>query len=278
MQNSQSTSALDSAGATGESFVQSSAFEWLSRAGFVARGLIYGIIGVLALKLAIGHGGRLTNQQGALHTVASQPFGKLLLTLVAIGLGGYSLWRLVRAGIGHGPEGTDSGFDRVAALASGIVYGALCALAIEILLGAGGGSAASPKATTAGVFGWPGGTWLVGIAGVVMIGVGLYQGYRGITKRFFDDSKVEEMSHRTKEWIGRLGLIGHLARMIVFGLVGIFLVRAAVDYNPRAAVGLDGALAKIVHASYGPVLLGIVASGLIAFALYSLSDARYRRI
>ena len=278
MHDSQSTSALDSAGAMGESFVQSSAFEWLSRAGFVARGLIYGIIGVLALKLAIGQGGRLTNQQGALHTVAHQPFGKLLLTLVAIGLGGYSLWRLVRAGIGHGPEGTDSGLDRVAALASGILYGAMCALAIEILLGAGGGSAGSPKTTTAGIFGWPGGTLIVGIAGAVLIGVGLYQGYRGITKSFFHDSKVEEMSPRMKEWIGRLGLIGHLARMIVFGLVGIFLIRAAVDYNPRAAVGLDGALAKIVHASYGPLLLGIVASGLIAFALYSLSDARYRRI
>jgi hypothetical protein len=278
MHDSQSTSALDSAGAVGESFVQSPAFEWLSRAGFVARGLIYGIIGVLALKLAIGHGGRLTNQQGALHTVAHQPFGKLLLTLVAIGLGGYSLWRLVRAAIGHGPEGTDSGFDRVAALASGIIYGALCVLAIEILLGAGGGRAASPKTTAAGVLGWPAGAWIVGSAGAVLIGVGLYQGYRGITKRFFDDSKVEEMSPRMKEWIGRLGLVGHLARMIVFGLVGIFLIRAAVDYNPRAAVGLDGALAKIVHASYGPLLLGIVAVGLIAFALYSVSDARYRRI
>ncbi len=99
------------------------AFELLSRAGFVARGLVYGIIGILALKLALGHGGKLTNQQGALHTVAHQPFGKVLLTLVAIGLGGYSLWRLVRAAIGHGPEGSDSGFDRVAALASGIVYG-----------------------------------------------------------------------------------------------------------------------------------------------------------
>ena len=119
-----------------QSFVQSTAFEYLSRAGFVARGLIYGIIGILALKLALGHGGKLTNQQGALHTVAHQPFGKVLLTLVAIGLGGYSLWRLVRAAIGHGPEGTDSGVDRVAALASGVVYGGMCALAVEILLGA----------------------------------------------------------------------------------------------------------------------------------------------
>src|SRR5712671_6849428 len=133
---------LHSAGVSRETFVQSSAFEMLSRAGFVARALIYGIIGILALKLALGHGGKVTNQQGALHTVAHQPFGKLLLTLVAIGLGGYSLWRLVRAAIGHGPEGADKGFDRLAALGSGIAYGVLCALAVEILLGSGSGSSA----------------------------------------------------------------------------------------------------------------------------------------
>jgi Domain of Unknown Function (DUF1206) len=278
MHDSRSTRGLDSAEAVGQSFVQSSGFELLSRAGFVARGLIYAIIGILALKLAFGHGGKLTDQKGALHTIAHQPFGKLLLTLVAIGLGGYSLWRLVRAGIGHGREGSDSGFDRIAALASGIAYGAMCALAIELLLGAGGGSAGNVKKSTAGVFGWPAGTWIVGIVGGVMIGVALYQGYRGITKKFLDESKVEEMGPEMKKWISRLGTFGHLARMVVFGLVGVFLIKAAIDYKPSKAVGLDGALAKIVHNSYGPFLLGIVATGLIAFAVYSLSDARYRRI
>jgi hypothetical protein len=272
------TNAIRSSRAAGESFVESRAFEYLSRAGFVARALVYGIIGVLAVKLAVGQGGKLTNQQGALHTVAHQPFGKVLLTLVAIGLGGYGLWRLVRAALGHGPEGTDSGFDRVAALASGIVYAALCALAIEILLGAGGGGTGNAKEQTAGVFGWPAGAWIVGIAGVVLIGVALYQGYRGITKKFLDDSKTAEMGPRVKEWIGLLGTIGHLARMIVFALIGIFLIKAAVNYNPRAAVGLDGALAKILHHSYGPLALGIVAAGLVAFAVYSLTDARYRKI
>src|SRR5258706_13097235 len=109
MDNSRSTRALGSPKIAGESFVQSRAFEVLSRAGFVARGLVYAIIGILALKLAFGHGGKLTNQQGALKTVAHQPFGTFLLTLVAIGLGGYSSWRLVRAAIGHGPEGADTG-------------------------------------------------------------------------------------------------------------------------------------------------------------------------
>jgi Domain of Unknown Function (DUF1206) len=277
--NPRSTAALDSARITGGEFVRSRAFELLSRAGFVARGLIYAIIGILALKLALGQGGKLTNQQGALHTVANQPFGKVLLTLVAIGLGGYALWRFVRAAIGHGPEGSDSGFERLAALASGIAYGAMCAIAVTILLGAGGGgSSGSPKKAAAGVFSWPAGAWIVGIAGGVMLGVAFYQGYRGITKKFLEDSKVAEMGPRMKTWISRLGTIGHLARMVVFGLVGIFLIKAAIDYNPSKAVGLDGALAKIVHRSYGPFLLGVVAAGLIAFALYSLSDARYRKI
>ena len=264
-------------GNAGNSFVQSTAFEWLSRAGFIARGLIYLIIGVLAFKVALGHGGKLTNQQGALHTVAHQPFGKLLLTLLAVGLGGYSLWRFVRAALGHGPEGSDSGFDRVAAFGSGVAYGAMCVVAIEILLGAGS-SGGNAKKTTGGVLGWPGGTWIVGIAGILAIGIALYQAYQGLTKKFLENSKTAEMSPQVKTAISWLGTVGYLARMIVFGLIGIFLIKAAVDFNPRKAVGLDGALAKIVDRSYGPLALGVVALGLIAFALYSLADARYRKI
>jgi uncharacterized protein DUF1206 len=263
--------------AGGEELVRSDGFEWLARAGFAARGIVYVIIGILAIKLALGSGGTSANQQGALRTIAAQPFGKVLLILVAIGLGGYALWRLARAVVGHGPEGSDSGVDRVAAFASGIVYAGLCAIAVEILLGSGGGSGGAQK-TTAGVFGWPAGTWLVGIAGVVFIGVGLYQGYRGISKDFLDDSKTERMSPRIRRWVEWIGTVGHLARMVVFCLVGIFLIRAAIDFDPNKAVGLDGALAKVDHASYGPFLLGLVAAGLIAFGVYSLSDARYRRI
>ncbi len=277
MRGSHSDGGLAAPAAAGERIVRSSVFEWLSRAGFVARGLVYAIIGVLALKVAVGAGGKLTNQQGALHTVAHQSFGKLLLVLVAVGLGGYALWRFLRALLGHGPEGSDSGFDRVAAFASGVAYAGMCAIAVEIVAGTKGGSG-SPKSAASGVFGWPAGAWLVGLAGVVLIGVALYQGYRGVTKAFLDDSKVGEMSSRMKAWIGWIGLVGHLARMVVFGLVGIFLIKAAVEYDPKKAVGLDGALAKLAHESYGPVLLGIVAAGLVAFALYSLSDARYRKI
>jgi hypothetical protein len=235
------------------------------------------VIGLLAVKLALGDGGKTTNQSGALRTIAQQPFGKVLLILVAIGLAGYSLWRLFRAFLGHGPEDTDSGLDRVSAFASGIAYALIFILALEILLGSGA-SSGSPKKPTAGVLGWPAGTWLVGIAGLVLCGVGLYQGYRGISKDFLKDSKTEQMSPGVRKWITGIGMFGHLARMVVFGLIGVFLIRAAVEYDPNKAVGLDGALAKLANHSYGSYLLGIVATGLIAFALYSLSDARYRRI
>jgi hypothetical protein len=270
---------LRHAKSAGEGFVNSAAFEWLSRAGFVARSAIYAIIGVLAFKLAIGSGGKLTNQHGALTTVADQPFGSLLLTLLAIGLGGYALWRFFRAALGRGPEGSDSGFERLAALASGLAYGALCVLAVEILVGSGSSSSSTdPSSSAAGILGWPGGPLIVGAAGLVMIGVALYQAYKGITQKFLDDSKTEEMSPGTRKWIARLGTVGHLARAVVFGLIGVFLVKAAIEYDPKTAVGLDGALAKLANQPYGSVLLGIVAAGLIAFALYSLSDARYRKI
>jgi hypothetical protein len=276
MSGTPGSSTVHVARSAGEGIARSTWFEWLSRAGFVARGLIYGIIGVLAFKVALGQGGKLENQQGALHTVAHQPFGKFLLILLAIGLGSYSLWRLVRAALGHGPEGSDRGFDRLAALGSGLTYLALCLIAIRVLSGSGG--AENADKTTAGVFGWPAGSWIVGAAGLAFIGLGLYQGYRGLTKDFLADSKTEEMGPLVRRWIGWIGMVGYLARMVVFGLVGVFLVKAAVDYNPRAAVGLDGALAKLLHHSYGQLLLGAVAAGLIAFAVYSFSDARFRRI
>lgn len=227
---------LEAAKSSGEGLVNSAAFEGLARAGFVSRGLVYGIIGVLALRVAIGEGGKITNQQGAFHAVAHQHFGGVMLTIVAIGLGGYSLWRLLRAALGHGPEASDGAFDRLAGASSGLVYAVLCFAAVEVVTGSSGGGAGNAKKTTAGVLGWPGGVWIVGIAGAVMIGVALYQGYRGLTRDFLKDSKTEQMSPATRRWIGSIGTVGHLARMVIFGLVGAFLVKAAVDFRGRAAV------------------------------------------
>lgn len=267
----------DKAKRGGDELAHAKALGWLARAGLVARGLVYGIIGVLALKLALGDGGKATDQQGALQTIAHQSFGELLLLLVAIGLGGYALWRLIRAAVGHGAEQRDSGFERFSALDSGIAYGLLCIAAVEILTSSAGGSG-STKQTTAGVLGWTGGTVLVGVAGAILIGVAVYQAYKGLSKKFLEDAKTGEMSEGVERGYTALGVFGHVARAVVFALIGYGLIKAALDYNPKEAIGLDGALRELAHASYGPALLGLVAAGLIGFGLYSIVDARYRKV
>lgn len=273
-----SPSPVRDAQAQGEAVSRSPQFEWFARSGLVARGFIYGIVGVLALKLALGDaGGSTTSQQGALKQIAHQPFGKFLLIATAVGLAGYATWRLVRAAIGHGQEADDSTFDRIGGVVSGIGYALLCVTAVQILIGSGSSSGGAAQ-TTGGVLGWTGGVWIVGIAGLLTIGEGLDQGYKGLTRKFLEKSKTGEMSPQTETGFTALGIFGHLARMVVFVLIGYFLVKAAIDYDPKAAITLDGALGKLAHASYGPVLLGIVAAGLIGFGLYSLADARYRKL
>jgi len=251
----------------------------MARAGLVARGTAYAIIGILALKLAVGSGGETTNQRGALTTIAEQPLGRALLIAMTIGLAGYAIWRLIRAAIGHGTQDSDSASERVGGAASGLAYAALCVTAVQILVGANSsGGVNSPKETTGGVLDWTGGTTIVAIVGAILIGVALYQGYIGVSRKFLEDSKTWEMSYLVKRAFTAIGVFGHLARMVIFGLVGYGLVKAAIDYDPRSAIGLDGALSKVSQYSYGPLLLGIVAVGLIGFALYSIADARYRKI
>ena len=263
----------------GEAVARRREFEWMARVGLVARGVVYGVVGILALKLAVGSGGKATTQRGALQTIAREPFGKALLIAMAVGLAGYAIWRLVRAGIGHGTEQKDSAFQRIAGLVSGVAYAALCVTAVKILTGASSsGGSNSPKQTTAGVLNWTGGTVIVGVVGAMLIGAAVGQGYKGVSKKFLDTSKTAEMSLEVKRAFTAIGVFGHLARMVVFGLVGYGLLEAAIDYNPHTAIGLDGALNKLSHNSYGPFLLGVVAAGLIGFALYSIADARYRKI
>jgi uncharacterized protein DUF1206 len=263
--------------AQGEGFARSPQYEWLARGGLVARGVIYGVVAVLALALAFGAGGKATSQQGAMKTIAGAPLGKVVLVVLALGLAGYAIWRLLRAALGHGPEASDDAKDRVAGLAAGISYAILCASAIKILAGAGG-SSGSPDKPASGVLGWPGGQWLVGLAGLVVIGVGIDQARKGLTRSFLEDSKTEQMDEKTRSTFTALGVAGHVARAVVFAMIGYFLVKAAIDYDPQKAVGLDGALTKLAHATFGPVALGVVAAGLLAFGAYSVADARYRRV
>jgi hypothetical protein len=116
------------------------------------------------------------------------------------------------------------------------------------------------------VLDWTGGAVIVGVVRAILIGVALGQGYEGVSRKFLEDSKTGEMSHEVKRGFTAIGVFGHLAQMVVFGLVGYGLVKAAIDHNPHRAIGLDGALATLSHYSYGPFLLGVVAAGLIGFA------------
>jgi hypothetical protein len=249
----------------------------LGRVGLVARGVVYAVIGILAFKLAIGSGGKTTSQSGALQTIARQPFGEVLLIALAIGLGAYAVWSLIDAVAGSRPDDDGTLPRRVAAVASAIAYGALCVVAIKVVAGARA-SSGSPRRAAAGVLGWPGGPAIVALAGLVVLGVGAYQGYKGIARRFLEDSDTGQMSHGGRAAFTALGVAGYLARAVTFALIGYGLIKAALDYSPRSAVGLDGALQKLVHASAGPLLLGLVALGFVAFALYSVVDARYHKV
>ncbi|MGZ4375611.1 MAG: DUF1206 domain-containing protein [Gaiellaceae bacterium] len=250
----------------------------LARTGLVAKGLSYGLVGVLAVKVALGDGGKATSRQGALQLLAQHTLGKALIAALAFGFAAYAVWRFVQAVVEEDDEDGKKWAKRIGYAARGVIYAGLTFSAVKILLGAGGGRSQNGKAhqTAATVLSWPGGPWLVGIVGAVMIGVAAGQGYKGLTRTFADKWRSTGGAART--WGCRAGVAGHLARGVVFALIGVFVVKAAVDYNPKDAIGLDGALQKLAQASYGPYLLGVTAAGLVCYGLYCLVDARYRDV
>jgi Domain of Unknown Function (DUF1206) len=254
----------------------------LARIGLAAKGVSYGLVGVLAVGVAVGRGGQTTSRQGALAQLAHHSFGKIVLVALAIGLACYALWRFVQA-YAERPDADDGALKvwgkRAGYAGRGLVYASLTYSAIKILTGATSQSQdAKAHKSTAMVLGWPGGTWLVGAAGLVLIGLALWNLYRGVARKFEDKWRVDRMTPRVRRWGARAGVVGHVARFVVFGLIGVFAVRAAVDYNPRDAIGLDGALQKLAHHSYGPWLLGLTAAGLIAYGVFCLVDARLRDV
>jgi hypothetical protein len=253
-------------------------YEVLARGGLVAKGISFGLVGVLALKLALGSGGQTTSRQGALREVAQHPFGKVVLVALAVGFAAYALWRLIEGFATDGDEKKKWG-KRLGGLGRAAIYGALTFSALKLVIGAGGGGESQDQKahrTAAMVLGWPGGTWLVGIAGAAIVGAGLFQFWRAFSRKF--EERWRGMGRDAKRWFVPLGIAGHVARGIVFGLIGIFVMKAARDYNPKAAIGLDGALQKLAHASYGPWLLGLTAAGVVCYALYCFVDARYRDV
>ncbi|HWH13745.1 MAG TPA: DUF1206 domain-containing protein [Miltoncostaeaceae bacterium] len=247
----------------------------VARAGMVAHGVPYALIGVLALGVALGVGGRVTDQEGAFRTVAQNGLGRVLLAAVAAGLLAYALWRFVQAWADREHDGDDAKgtLARLANVARGLVAVAFAVLALRLVIGAGGGGGTEPRTATAGVFGWTGGRALVLVAAAVVLGIGVWQVVKGVRRSFMEGMRVRGTARPLVE---RLGLVGHVARGAVMGLVALFLAKAAIEFDASEAVGLDGALARLVREPYGRPMLGLVAAGLIAFALYCAAEARYR--
>lgn len=268
------------AGQAVEDVARSPWVEWLARFGYAARGVVYGLIGILALKTAIGAGGATTDSQGAVQAIAQQ--SRFLLILVAIGLFGYALWRFVQAVIDPEHKGTDpKGLaQRAAMVVSGIAYGTLAIAAARIASGSqsaadsGGGT----EGMTASLMAQPFGRWLVALAGIAVIASGLYQLKEGWQEKFRRRLNLDEMPAELQRRVVQTGKMGLLARGFVFLIIGLFLMVAAWQADPTEARGLGGALATLAQQPYGPWLLGLVALGLIAFGVYSLVESRYRRI
>jgi hypothetical protein len=252
--------------------------ETLARLGYAAKGVVYTIVGVLAVQAAFGTGGSTQGSRGAIRTIAEQPFGQILLILTAIGLAGYVAWRFVQAIKDPEHKGSDAEglVKRAGYLVSGVTYASLAYLALRIALGSGGGSGSSRQTWTAELLSQPFGQWLVGLVGAIIIGVGVYQLYKAYKATFMKQYKTSEMSATERTWARRLGRFGLSARGVTFVMIGGFFIQAAIQADPSEAKGLGAALSTLAQQPYGPWLLGVVALGFVAYGIYCFSRARYR--
>ncbi|MCQ8185324.1 DUF1206 domain-containing protein [Parvularcula maris] len=255
-------------------------YEKLARAGFAARGITYGIVGSLALMAAFGSGGGTTGQTGALETLTGSGWGKAVLAFLAIGLFGYGLWRLASAAFDLENEGSDGKAiaKRIAHAASGLTHFALALYAAALAFGAtggsSGGSGGGAESLTAKLMAQPFGVWLVGIAGIIGFIVAGFQIKKALGEEYREHIRLPD-AHGFSNKAVKFGII---ARAVVFGIIGAFLLYAAFTTNPDNAKGVGGALSWLQQQPYGAILLGAISIGLLGFAFYSFLQARYRII
>jgi hypothetical protein len=250
----------------------------LGRAGLAAQGICFGIIGVLAIELALGKGGEATDPEGALNALARGGWTRVLLVLLSVGFAGYALWRFAQAIFDRGGMGSDVGglFRRSIQFVQGVTYALLTVAAVGTVVGARARSGGERRAA-AGVLGWPGGREIVALAGAILLIAAVVIAYWALSRRFRESLAIEQMDARTERLVTAFGIVGLSALGLVLGIVGWFLVRAALDFDPQAPVGIGGALSKLANATYGHALLGLTAAGFIVFAIFDLFQARYHR-
>jgi hypothetical protein len=249
-------------------------FDRLARFGMACRGVLYALIGVLALQIAFGGGGKQADKTGAVRTVAEQPFGTALLWLMAVGFVALALWQLSEALIG----GLDAKH-RVEAAARTVVYALIVGTILSFLLRGTTGRSGNEqsKDLTATVMGWPGGQLIVGAVGLGVIALGGYWIYEGVKKKFAKHLRTGEMSPTARRVVEKLGMVGYSARGVIAVAAGIFFVHAAITFDPKEAKGIDSTLRSLAGTPLGPWLLVVVALGLVVFAAYCFCEARWRR-
>ncbi len=254
--------------------------ERLGRVAIATQGALYVIMGFLAVQVSQGDSDAQASQRGAIESVARQPFGRILLVVVIAGLAAHALWRLVLAARGEpGPDDDGKSMaKRAGNVGRALVYVSLTAAAVRILTRSGsGGGGDTEKRSTAMVLEWPGGKYLVVVAGLAVVGAGVWNARRTFTGSFLKHLDLSPLDHRgrsTVEWLGRAG---YLARGLAFALVGWFLVKAGLEHDPDESRSLDEALRELVERGYGPPLLFALAIGLVLFGAYRILDARFRR-
>jgi Domain of Unknown Function (DUF1206) len=250
----------------------------LARAGLAARGVLYILIGWVAILVAFGQtSGNQANQQGALELLARQPYGLVSLWLLGIGFAGYALWRLSEAAFGVTGEGSGAG-PRLKSLVRGVVYAFFAYLTFQIIAGTAGSESKKQQDLTGKVMHHPGGQALVGIVGAVIVIVGVALVLEGLRRKFLKHLQTSQMSPQTRRIVEWLGVIGTAARGVVFTLAGILVIDAAVTYQPAKAGGIDKALLTLRNQPFGQVLLILAALGLIIFGIYGLCEARWRKV
>ncbi|HEV7192549.1 MAG TPA: DUF1206 domain-containing protein [Jatrophihabitantaceae bacterium] len=245
--------------------------------GLAARAFVYLLIAWLALQIARGHTTQQANQKGAVATIAQHHGGKVLLIVLGLGLACYALWRLSEAAFGTSTDGKKAG-PRLKSLVRGVIYGAFAVTTFLFVIGMHGtGQAQQQETATARVMKHGYGRLVVAVAGIIVLLVGLEMIVSGVRKKFTKQLRMHELSSPTRTAVTRLGVVGNCARGAVFAIAGALVIDAAVRYQPSKSAGLDGAFRTLVNQPFGPVLVGLAAAGLFAFALFGLAEARWVR-
>lgn len=253
----------------------------LANVGYAARGVVYGVIGVLAARVAIGSGGRTTDSRGALEAVARAPFGKAILVALGVGFAALACWYvfLVFVDPSAARQGPKAILSKLGKLVAAVAHGSLALASLRLVSGRSAGASSGQQAEgfTARALALPAGRVLVLLVAAIFLLAAARRVSTGLKRDFMNDLETARMDARLRAWAARLGAAGLTAQGVLFGVVGALLGWAAYTHEPSKATGLDGALRTVASQPAGMTLLGLVALGLLAYAAYSFIEARYRR-